>query len=163
MLVFDLRKCATDAVNDLEDNRVELYMRSLTTFFENPLFGTFLTGKMRVGGHSMIFDTLARFGMPGAILLFLMYRGIYRTFCKPFRKKPTFVIVVWMFVQAIVMSALNTGMWLEILCLCMPITLCTIYRMNGNERPKGALAPQLSFAPLTPISDKKPNPEETNS
>lgn len=134
-----------DAVNDLEDNRMELYMTSLTTFIQNPILGTFLSGKMRVGGHSMIFDTLARFGLLGAGLMFMMYRAIFKNFCRPFRDKPAYSFVIWAFAQCIVMSALNTGMWLDYLCVCMPIVLCTIYRTDGNERPEGALAPQLNL------------------
>ncbi|MBQ8351564.1 MAG: O-antigen ligase family protein [Clostridia bacterium] len=44
--------------------RVQLYMRSMNSFLENPIFGA-----GEVGGHSMFFDTLGNYGLFGLILL----------------------------------------------------------------------------------------------
>ena len=120
----------TDAVDNFDDNRSELYMYSIKMFFNSPLFGTMFGGSKVTGGHSFIFDNLALYGLFGAALMILMYRAIYRTFILPFREKPGFVIVLWTFIQPIILSTINTGMWLANLCMMTPIFLCAIY---GNE------------------------------
>ena len=139
-----------EALNSLDDNRAELYMKSLQTFLRNPLLGCYFTGEGRPGGHSFVLDTLARFGLLGGTLLFLMYRAIYRAFYKPFVSQQGFGFAVWLFLQPIVLSVLNTGMWLENLCLFSPIVLCVFYSPSHcrpePERPDTVfiLSPRLA-------------------
>lgn len=110
-----------------ESNRIFLYERSIQTFFSNPLFGTMLKGGGSVGGHSFILDTIGVYGICGGILLFFMYRKIYRLFFAPFRNKAGYGYVLWLFFQAILLSCINTGMWLSVLTLFAPIILYKIY------------------------------------
>ncbi|MDO4599061.1 MAG: hypothetical protein Q4B39_02475 [[Ruminococcus] gnavus] len=110
-----------------ESNRIFLYERSLKTFFSNPLFGTMLKGGGGVGGHSFILDAIGVYGFLGIVLLVFMYRKIYRLFFAPFRNKDGYGYVLWLFLQAIVLSCVNTGMWLSVLVLLAPIILCRIY------------------------------------
>lgn len=104
-----------------ESNRIFLYQRSLNTFFSHPLLGTFTSGGGGVGGHSFIFDTLGTYGLVGAALLFSMYRKVYRLFVLPFKDKQGFGYVLWTFLQVILLSCVNTGMWLEVTALFTPI------------------------------------------
>jgi hypothetical protein len=121
-----------------EDNRIQLYQRSLTTFLQHPLFGTFLSGGGGVGGHSYILDNLGKYGLLGVTLLYFMYRKIYYYFVAPFKDKPGYGFVLWTFLQAILLSVLNPGMWLSVLTLMVPIFVSHIYGY-GDTRYENSL------------------------
>ena len=110
-----------------EDNRLELYTMSLNTFLSKPLFGTFLSGGYGSGGHSFILDALAQFGALGATILYFMYKRIYVVFYRPLKDKPGYGYLLWAFVQAILLSCINTGMWLEVLTLYIPVLVYAMY------------------------------------
>lgn len=114
-----------------ESNRIFLYRRSISTFLDHPLLGTFLSGGGGLGGHSFILDTLGKYGSIGVALLFFMYRKVFRFFVKPFENKTGYGFVLWTFLQTILLSCINTGMWLEVLALMMPILVCKIYDYEG--------------------------------
>ena len=129
-----------EAVDSLDDNRAELYMMSLNTFLNNPFFGTFAIGSWGSGGHSFILDNLALYGIIGGTLMAFMYRGIYTVFYRPLKDKPGYCMVFWIFLQPIILSTINTGMWLEVLCMFIPIILCWIYgadsyRIKKDSKP----------------------------
>ena len=111
-----------------ESERIFLYRRSFSTFLSHPLFGTFLSGGGGVGGHSFILDTLGQYGLIGAVLLFSMYRKVFRWFVQPFENEAGYGFVLWAFAQAILLSCVNTGMWLNIIAMMVPILVCAIYR-----------------------------------
>lgn len=67
--------------SDLED-RQELIQESWNLFVANPITGSGSYG----GGHSLILDFLSRFGLFGAVLLFLPFRSLYIITVKPFIK-----------------------------------------------------------------------------
>ncbi len=116
-----------------ESERIFLYRGSLEVFFENPLLGTMFKGGHGVGGHSQILDTLGLYGLVGAVIMVWMYRYMYAIFLKPFREKEGFGYVVWFFVQAILLSIINTNFWTTILVLYGPLILNLIYR--NREEP----------------------------
>lgn len=116
-----------DSVDHFDDDRGALYMKSIEMFFNHPILGT-LTGLSRkTGGHSFILDNLALYGIVGGIPIALMYRGIYKTVYEPLKNQPYFAIAFWSFLQPIVLSCLNPGMWLNNLCMFAPMLLCAIY------------------------------------
>lgn len=115
-----------------EDNRLELYQMSINHFLNHPIFGTLFESYKVNGGHSFVLDNLASFGLLGGVLMFLMYKGVFKRFLLPYREKSGFGYVVWTFIQSIILSIVNTGMWLEVLCLFVPILLHWIYR-NETE------------------------------
>lgn len=117
----------TKGLEAAEDNRIELYRISFDQFLRHPLFGTLFESKKTNGGHSFILDSLASYGVLGGALLFFMYKRIFALFFLPFKDKVGFGYVVWTFIQAIILSTFNTGMWLEVLCLFCPILFYWIY------------------------------------
>ena len=123
-----------DALNTLDDNRDQLYMMSIEAFCSHPLLGIFVTGSKAVGGHSFVLDNLGNFGLIGAALMFFMYRGIYRLFYKPLLNKVGNCFVFWLFLQPILLSCINTQMWLNNLCLFAPILLCAIYSTDAYKQ-----------------------------
>lgn len=127
-----------------DDPRLPLYLQSLESFSRSPLFGRMLSGQgYFVGGHSFLLDSLGLYGLLGATFLFFMYRTIYRTFFKPYAKEPSFGYAFWAFLQTLLLSLLNTGMWLWVLCFFSPLLLSWIYQpakedtkeQAANERP----------------------------
>lgn len=117
----------TDAVDNFDDDRGALYMKSLNLFLSQPLFGSLLGGSKNVGGHSFLLDALGTYGLVGGGLLAFMYRGIYRVFYKPLEHSTGYYLVFWSFIQPIILSVINTGMWVQNLCLYAPIMFCAIY------------------------------------
>ena len=62
----------------------------------------------------------------GAGILFFMYKKIYQWFYKPMQAEQGYGYILWIFVQAIFLSCVNTGMWLYVLTLYAPIFLYII-------------------------------------
>ena len=116
-----------DAVDNFDDDRGALYQLSVDLFLKHPLLGSLAGGSKVTGGHSFILDSFALYGLLGGALLVLMYVGIYRTFFLPLKGKPGYVIIFWAFMQPIMLSVINTGMWLDNLCLYTPLLACAIY------------------------------------
>ena len=110
-----------------DNNRFELYKRSFLTFIKNPIFGSFINGGYGVGGHSFILDMLGQFGLCGLAILIFMYRAIYIKFFKKYQNTEGYGYVLWVFILTILLSLLNTGMWLSVLALFAPIILRRIY------------------------------------
>ena len=117
----------TDTLNSFDDNRIELYQRSLSTFFEHPILGSFFSENNAIGGHSFVLDTLAQMGLLGGAILFFMYKKIYNYFIAIFKYQVGYGYVLWAFLQAILLSIVNTGMWLEVLTMMIPILVSKIY------------------------------------
>lgn len=131
-----------------EDNRLELYQMSINHFLNHPIFGTLFESYKVNGGHSFVLDNLASFGLFGGVLMFLMYKGVFKSFLLPYKEKTGFGYIVWFFIQAIILSIVNTGMWLEVLCLFAPILLHWIYG-NETEEVKDEAAVDSQLTPGT--------------
>ena len=120
-------------IENSEDDRIVLYEASLRTFFNNPLLGTFLSGGGVGGGHSFILDFAAQFGIVGIALLVYMYRTIYKFAFAKYKGREGYGYILWIFLQTLLLSAVNTGMWLSVLTLFVPILLRMIYAEEKNE------------------------------
>ena len=123
----------TEGLQKSDDKRLDLYMMSINTFLRHP-FGTFLQGGNGTGGHSFILDSLGQYGIFGLVAVIYMYRKIYFLFYQKYRDKEDFGYIVWIFAQAILLSSVNTGMWVEILAFYVPIILCVLYGGDENEK-----------------------------
>ena len=105
---------------------------SINTFLRNPIFGSYWGGGGN-GGHSFILDFTAQFGIIGLSVLIFAYCVIYRYFLAPYKNKEGFGFVVWLFVQTLLLSLVNTGMWLIVLTVIIPIFLKVIYKGDENS------------------------------
>ena len=126
-------------VENSESNRTELWQMSINTFLRHPLFGTFLSGGRGTGGHSFILDFLGIYGSFGAVLLVSMYKRIFRAFYRPFITYDGYGYAVWIFFQALLLSTVNTGMWLYVLAFYAPVMLKWITR--GVNRYESVMEP----------------------
>lgn len=122
-----------------ESNRIELYRKSIESFLSSPFFGRILGNYTSSGGHSFILDTLADYGIVGGVTLILIYRNVYRIFFSPFKNEYSFGFVLWAFVQSIILSAVNTGLWLNVLAFFIPIILSAIYNINREDTYESSL------------------------
>ena len=144
--LYDLSK-GWGGLENSEDARLPLYLKSLSSFLEAPLFGSLLSRTKGVGGHSFFLDSLVHYGLFGGAILFLIYRKIYRTFFLPYQKQPTFGYVFWIFLQTLILSLINPGMWLWVLCFFVPLFLTAIY--GTDEAPLANPAEQPEVQPET--------------
>lgn len=119
-----------EAVDSLDDSRDHLYMLSIQSFLKHPLFGTLQQGGKSSGNHSFILDNLAVYGAVGGALMVWMYKQIFTAFYQPFAEQTGYGFVVWIFFQPIILSAVNTGMWLTNMCLLAPLMMCCIYQTD---------------------------------
>lgn len=116
-----------------EDNRLALYMMSLTSFITHPLFGG-MFNSVSIGGHSEILDKIAQYGIFGLIAIVLIYNAIYKKFFKVYKNESGYGYVFWIFMQAVILSVLNPGMWIYQLALMIPVILAYInQKENKNE------------------------------
>ena len=122
-----------EGLQDIDDDRVGLYLTSLQSFIDSPILGGMINGT-RMGGHSFIFDTMAQYGMFGIIFLIAMYRIIYKYLFRPYKNCEGFGFVFWTFLQILMFSAVNTGMWLPVLGFFAPVLFAFINKKGaGNE------------------------------
>ncbi|MBO4693994.1 MAG: hypothetical protein J5659_06375 [Clostridia bacterium] len=122
-----------------ESKRIELYEKSIQGFLSSPIFGKMMGSEMLSGGHSFILDSLANYGIIGGAALFFAYKTIYKCFFKPFNNCKDFGFVLWAFAQAIILSIINTGMWLNVLTLFIPVLLSFIYNLNSEDNYENSL------------------------
>lgn len=116
----------TTALEALDDNRIELYREAFNIFLNHPIFGTMFGNGAGRGGHSQILITLAQHGIIGGLVMFCMYRKIYRLFFKPFSEVPGYGFYLWIYVEAIVLSLVNTSFFFPVLVLYAPVLFCYI-------------------------------------
>lgn len=116
-----------NGIENSESNRIDLYRKSLYAFAKSPVFGNMFNRSFAGGGHSFILDILANYGILGGGALLLIYRNVYRNFFAPFKNEQGYAFVIWTFVQAIVLSIVNTNLWLSVLALFTPVLFSYIY------------------------------------
>lgn len=128
----------SEGIRASEDDRISLYELSFDSFLKSPLFGNILGTGGGNGGHSFILDYAAQYGLFGIALLVVMYRLIYVRFFKPFERVQGYGFIFWMFLQTLILSALNTGMWINLLCWFIPLSVTAILQ-KGELRPYESL------------------------
>ena len=128
----------SEGIRASEDDRISLYEMSLTSFIKSPLFGNALRGRGASGGHSFILDFAAQYGLIGIILLIVMYRVIFVRFYKPFERVQGYGYILWMFLQTLILSTVNTGMWINILAWFIPLSVTAILQ-KGEIKPHDSL------------------------
>ena len=116
-----------------EDNRLELYRKVFNLFLSHPLTGTMFGNKAGVWGHSQTLITLAQHGLVGGAVMYCMYRKIYRLFYKPFSAVPGFGFYLWVFIEAIVLSTVNTYFFFDVLAFYAPLLFCNINGISISE------------------------------
>lgn len=98
-------------------SRIELYNKSINSFFRSPLWG----GSNEIGGHSLLFDSLARFGLLGLAAFCLSYKKSWENFYKPFSNTPYYGHILFSLFLGLVMAVLNPKDNLGVLTFTIPL------------------------------------------
>ena len=75
------------------ESRIELYTKSLESFWDTALLGKW--GRGSIGGHSFAFDTIGNYGLLGVGGLIIMFLTIYKLCLKPCRDEEFFPYLLW--------------------------------------------------------------------
>lgn len=103
-------------------NRYELYMKSWHYFLEHPIFGGW--NKAEIGGHSFVFDTLAKYGILGIIVVISVFKTMYKLFIKPFQRLKIYPYFIFGFILSIAVAIVNPKYY--------PFVFCFIYPLFGT-------------------------------
>lgn len=98
-------------------SRYELYNQSIQEFFHSPLWG----GSNNVGGHSLLFDSLGRFGLIGLVALILMYKKVFSLFFSPYSNNPYYGYMLFSFLIVIILAVLNPKDNLGVITFTIPL------------------------------------------
>ena len=109
------------AVSDDADYsiRIDLWKISIDAFTNNPLWGTY--GK--VGGHSLVLDTIGNFGFLGIIALIITFNSLFRLYVRPYAKYDIYLFASIMFSLTFVFSFFNTGVKFFVITFLTPVTV----------------------------------------
>ena len=121
-----------EGIEGSEDDRFTLYMLSVNTFLRSPLIGTIFEYGSN-SGHSFILDNLAMYGLVGGAAIAAIYYNVYRALFLRFNKYSGYGYVILVFAQTLLLSLVNTGMWLFFLGMIAPISFKYILAEGNNE------------------------------
>ena len=126
--------------------RLYLWELSLSTFLKYFFTGVyFITDRSQaylyIGGHSFILDTLARLGVMGLLLLWWMFRTLYRIYIKPYSQRPEYIYILVVYAINIAQCLLNTRSIEIVFVFLIPLFMSISYRRSDA---KSALAYRVS-------------------
>ena len=109
---------------DVEDhagdsNRKDLYTKAMREIRESKLLGTW--GRTNGSGHSMILNTVVKYGLIGIFILIVMYKAIYKYAIYPHKKKDYGPYLIWIYLIAIFFALLNPKANLFIFIFVIPL------------------------------------------
>ena len=146
-----------EGLDSIDDRRVDLYLRSVQAFLQQPFLGRLTPGSayLVAGGHSFFLDSLAEFGIVGGILLFFIYRNAYNLFYRPLEGDEDYGFIYWCFLLPTILSLLNTGMWGLYLMYVGPLLIRLIRGEEAEPEPAKAATP--AGPNEAPVQAKEPS------
>lgn len=124
---------ATSEISDV-DARQDSYMSSINAIISNPL-GIWLASS-KTGGHSFIFDYIAKYGPIGLMLIIYMLRIVYKVFLKPYSGKQIYPFLVLEYILFIATATMNPHLYLDYMAFVIPLFY---YVSNNCKKTKNAL------------------------
>lgn len=124
---------ATSEISDV-DARQDSYMRSIDAIISNPL--GFWLASSKIGGHSFIFDYIAKYGPIGLMLIIYMLRIVYKAFLKPYSGKQIYPFLVLEYILFIATATMNPHLYLDYMAFVIPLFY---YVSNNYKKTKNAL------------------------
>ena len=98
--------------------RSELYMKSINSFFGSPVWGS---SSAQVGGHSYVFDNMAKFGLIGVVGMIIMFWAVFKRFYAPFKQQKWYGHILFSFFMVILLAFLNPKDNLSVLTFYIPL------------------------------------------
>lgn len=111
--------------------RSELYKKSIQSFYNSPVFGSWSSAE--VGGHSLLLDSLARYGLLGLIGYVMLWRGIIRLCLKRFKERKWIGFFYFAIIESIGLSIINPKVFYFFLVLIMPVFI--VLFVNKDNKP----------------------------
>ena len=100
------------------DARGDLYMKSISSFINCPIGNWNFKG---MGGHSYIFDALAKYGLLGLLLMIISFRIIYANYVKPLQGTFIYGYAVISFLICLVLATLNPKVFTDFMLFVLPL------------------------------------------
>ena len=100
------------------DARKDIYVLSLNTFLDNP-FGVWSNSGN--GGHSFVFDNIARFGVLGIILIIIMIYKLYNIYIYPLKDNSIYGYAFTILLIFISFATLNPHIFTNVLMFVLPL------------------------------------------
>ena len=121
--------------------RKDAYLTDLQGFSEHPLFGGWIFGEIKSGGHSYLLGILSKYGLVGIVIVFFIYKKIFVAFYLPHKEKEYFGYMIWSFIIAIFISLINTGEWYFPIAVIIPTITAFLNNAKAKEEisDEGAL------------------------
>lgn len=126
----------SNGIQESEDGaaRLRRYQMSIDSFFSSPIWGG-AWEKLPTGGHSFILDFLGMYGAIGMFLLLLFYTSAFILFYREWVHREYGICIIWFFLQTVILSLLNAGMWIQVLTLFGPVILhCINHPLNKTKQ-----------------------------
>ena len=96
--------------------RQEVMVQSWNAFIQNPL-----TGSPKVGGHSLILDTMGRFGIWGIMLLCIVFGRLYKICVRPQKGTLYYGYLLFIYICQIGLALLNTTIIFDFFLIIAPL------------------------------------------
>ncbi|MEE0945219.1 MAG: hypothetical protein U0M42_00140 [Acutalibacteraceae bacterium] len=106
------------SVDSADNNRMELYAKSLNTFFDTAMFGGW--NNAVTSGHSFVLDIMAIYGIIGLFAIIAAYIAMYKVFIGRYKDRPYYAYLVYAYILGILMAVVNTKMNLFIFICFIP-------------------------------------------
>lgn len=116
--LFNGDRYSGNGIDDLE-SRQDLFMKSIEIFKKYPILGSW--NPRLVGGHSLLFDTMGKYGIIGIMAYVIMYYNIYILFIKK-NREDNYGYVLFNFLLAIGLGILNPHVMYYYVLFFMPIS-----------------------------------------
>lgn len=112
--------------------RLDVYGKSINTFYQNPVVGAGFKDNSQIGEHSMILDELAKYGIIGNIPLGILLYAICSSIMKCFNKtqKELYFICLSIF---FVFATINTAMFVAVFYFLFLLAPSIIYLRVEKE------------------------------
>lgn len=112
------------------DARQYAYSRSINLFLENPLLGSGKGG----GGHSYVLDFMAKYGLFGIIMLWIMLKSIFNIYIRPFRNTRFYGYFLLSFIVYILLLVLNPAPLYMGITFLVPLIAYVLSLLNGIKK-----------------------------
>lgn len=107
------------------------FTHSWEVFLKNPILGSW--SGQGIGGHSLILDSMAKYGLFGLLAVFLMFRNVYTYFIKPFNNEIWYGFILWSFSMSIFLTLLNTQVIWIVIAFILPLSCMLLSEQYKND------------------------------
>jgi hypothetical protein len=112
------------------DAREEKYRKSISSFINNPVGNWNFASS---GGHSYIFDTLAKYGILGLLLLIISFKIIYANYVKPLQSSYVYGYAIISFLIFIFLATLNPKVFTNFMLFVLPLYAFLLPQKSKNN------------------------------